>query len=174
MLEKKTQFQPLERIVQNQPTWNNKHSVKFLIIVTVGSILGFPPTTNVLFRLCVRARTHLCAYAWGNHDRKWDRLLTSEKFKNKKRSFYLPLSGSSALFFFCSNVAGKNKNSIIVWYRTCALPPSRWQMDYKNFKGEHLEHQGRDGRYLNYHSLPRRQRLPDMAYTSRNSATTQT
>lgn len=73
--------------------------------------------------------------------------------------------------FHCS---WQKENLVIEWYRTCALPARRWQMDYKNFKGEHLEHQGRDARYLNYHSLPRRQWLPDTVHTSRNSAPAQT
>lgn len=75
---------------------------------------------------------------------------------------------------FLSHCSWQKENLVIEWYRTCALPARRWQMDYKNFKGEHLEHQGRDARYLNYHSLPRRQWLPDMVHTSRNSATAQT
>lgn len=74
---------------------------------------------------------------------------------------------------FLSHCSWQKENLVIEWYRTCALPARRWQMDYKNFKGEHLEHQGRDARYLNYHSLPRRQWLPDMVHTSRNSATAQ-
>lgn len=73
--------------------------------------------------------------------------------------------------FYCS---WQKESLVIEQYRTCALPERRWQMDYKNFKGKHLEHQGRDARYLNYHSLPRRQWLPDMVHTSRNSATAQT
>lgn len=87
--------------------------------------------------------------------------------------FFIIFSGSPILFASCLIVAGKKENLVIEWYRTCALPARRWQMDYKNFKGKHLEHQGRDARYLNYHSLPRRQWLPDMLHTSRNSAMAQ-
>lgn len=71
---------------------------------------------------------------------------------------------------FLSQCNWKKENLVIERYRTRALPPQRWQMDYKNVKAKHLKHQGRDARYLNYHSLPRRQWLPDMAHTSRNSA----
>lgn len=64
----------------------------------------------------------------------------------------------------------QKENLVIERYRTRALPAQRWQMDYKNVKAKHLKHQGRDARYLNYHSLPRRQWLPDMVHTSRKSA----
>lgn len=71
---------------------------------------------------------------------------------------------------FSSHCNWQKENLIIERYRTRALPAQRWQMDYKNVKAKHLKHQGRDARYLNYHSLPRRQWLPDMVHTSRNSA----
>lgn len=71
---------------------------------------------------------------------------------------------------FLSHCNWQKENLVIERYRTRALPTQRWQMDYKNVKAKHLKHQGRDARYLNYHSLPRRQWLPDMVHTSRNSA----
>lgn len=92
-------------------------------------------------------------------------------------SSFLCLFFSFSLFFLffilfasCFIVAAAAETLVIERYRTCALPARRWQMDYKNFKAERLEHQGRDARYLNYRSLPRRQWLPDMMHTSRNRA----
>lgn len=82
----------------------------------------------------------------------------------------LSFSGSPILRASCLIVTGKKENLVIERYRTRALPAQRWQMDYKNVKAEHLEHRGRDAGYLNYHSLPRRQWLPDMVHTSRKSA----
>lgn len=162
--------------------WNNTHSIKFFIIVTVGNILGIPPTTNRLCSPVMRGSEGTQSSAWESQERR----ISSNSSLSPFLSFYTPplarpsarpaphspslFSGSPILFASCLIVAGKKENLVIEWYRTCALPARRWQMDYKNFKGEHLEHRGRDARYLNYHSLPRRQWLPDMAHTSRNSA----
>lgn len=73
--------------------------------------------------------------------------------------------------FFPVSLELAKENSVIEWYRTCALLARRWQMDYKNFKAEHLEHQGRDSGYLNSLSLPRRQWHSDMERISRNGVT---
>lgn len=154
--------------------WNNTHSIKFFIIVTVGSILGIPPTTNRLCSPVMRGSEGTQSSAWESQERRISS--NSSLFL----SFYTPPLSPSLYFrvahiiCFLSYCSWQKENLVIEWYRTCALPARRWQMDYKNFKGEHLEHQGRDARYLNYDSLPRRQWLPDMVHTSRNSATAQT
>lgn len=166
--------------------WNNTHSIKFFIIVTVGSILGIPPTTNRLCSPVMRGSEGTQSSAWESQERR----ISSNSFlclftpttTPRWPSFFLFLLHFLLHFFFgvahiiCFLFYGswQTESLVIERYRTCTLPERRWQMDYKNFKGKHLEYQGRDARYLNYHSLPRRQWLPDMVHTSRNSATAQT
>lgn len=156
--------------------WNNTHSIKFFIIVTVGNILGIPPTTNRLCSPVMRGSEGTQSSAWESQERR----ISSNSSLFLFLSFYAPpppkpphslsLFQGRHIICFLSHCSWQKENLVIERYRTCALPARRWQMDYKNFKGEHLEHQGRDARYLNYHSLPRRQWLPDMVHTSRNSA----
>lgn len=115
----------------------------------------------------------------GTQSSAWESRNT--RFQASPPSFSFSLSISPlpiSLFFRVAHIIcllshcnwQKKENLVIEQYRTRALPAQRWQMDYKNVKAKHLKHQGRDARYLNYHSLPRRQWLPDMVHTSRNSA----
>lgn len=182
----------LKKWSKSPSPWNNTHSIKFFIIVTVGSILGIPPTTNRLCSTVMRGSEGTQSSAWESQERR----ISSNSFLCLLLFFDSPPPTMTLffcftyfyfhfLFIFLSFRVGhiicfllycswQKESLVIEQYRTCALPERRWQMDYKNFKGKHLEHQGRDARYLNYHSLPRRQWLPDMVHTSRNSATAQT